>query len=732
MSTGVRAPQVGQPQLRGIGADMLAVCAIGILALLPLWTTFAEYAWFVVGVTAVVVGAFLVGQWRARSWPVWALPFAGIAAYVVSAQAFVSRHEGLGRLIIDDRSWRALVRGSVDSWALVYETLPRVDATGKVLLVPLILGLVPAFVSAALACYTRSALLPVTPLLAGMAVALTLGRGDTELVWVGLAVAAIALLWSADRNARNDRATSRSRITFLARAFLALLALGGGSVLHGVALGGAEPTLLRETVAKGLDTSPVPTLLDGFRRYRPQDPAILDNVNKAELLRVSDGAQGMRLRFAALDWYDGNNWRPNPDTSPSESQDRYLKMGHKLDNPASGRLAMVQVEIGDGYRGNWVPLAGQLQELGFYTTFDRIYYNVATGTAVLRRWVKPGESYYFVSRMADATLKPSMKAAQDVDPDLYERAGFVDPLAQGFLKATGTPMEAFFAAAEKLKREGAYSDGAFGWETRFLPGHGAERLGTLFLDAPQVVGNDEQYAAALALLGIRMKIPTRVVVGAVVPDHRVVTGADVRAWVEVQLADGTWRTMPTERFLGTKEPKPTDPPKTRRGTLMPKKGEIKRQQEIRQERKEKEQKPEKITVDLTDEQTQWWPYALALLALLAGVPLAKLVRRRRRRTDRRTPYRFARGWQELIDTGRDLGHDIPKTHSRPRQAEALGQPRALAVLADEGTFGDREPTEEEATRFWEEIASLQRELRTKAPWWHTILGWLNPTSFWRR
>ena len=69
-----------------------------------------------------------------------------------------------------------------------------------------------------------------------------------------------------------------------------------------------------------------------------------------------------------------------------------------------------------------------------------------------------------------------------------------------------------------------------------------------------MVGNDEQYAAWMALLANRIGVPARVVFGAVVPDGGTVTGADVHAWVELQVADGSWRTLPTELFMDDDRP----------------------------------------------------------------------------------------------------------------------------------------------------------------------------------
>ena len=69
-----------------------------------------------------------------------------------------------------------------------------------------------------------------------------------------------------------------------------------------------------------------------------------------------------------------------------------------------------------------------------------------------------------------------------------------------------------------------------------------------------MVGNDEQYAAVMALLAGEVGVPARVVLGAEVPEGGVVTGKDVSAWVELRAADGSWRTLPTEDFMSDEPP----------------------------------------------------------------------------------------------------------------------------------------------------------------------------------
>ena len=118
-----------------------------------------------------------------------------------------------------------------------------------------------------------------------------------------------------------------------------------------------------------------------------------------------------------------------------------------------------------------------------------------------------------------------------------------------------------------LRDEGRYSDGAAPGSSSTCAGHDLDRLIDGFLLAARPVGDDEQYASAMALLANRVGVPARVVVGAVLPRDGRVRGEDVHAWVEVRVADGSWRTLPTREFMGRTPPRPRRCRARRRATL---------------------------------------------------------------------------------------------------------------------------------------------------------------------
>ena len=66
------------------------------------------------------------------------------------------------------------------------------------------------------------------------------------------------------------------------------------------------------------------------------------------------------------------------------------------------------------------------------------------------------------------------------------------------------------AIADALRTNGSWSNGTKQGEQMYLPGHGVGRLARF---TAELVGSDEQYAAAYALMVNRLGYPARVVLG---------------------------------------------------------------------------------------------------------------------------------------------------------------------------------------------------------------------------
>jgi hypothetical protein len=287
-------------------------------------------------------------------------------------------------------------------------------------------------------------------------------------------------------------------------------------------------------------------------------------------------------------------------------------------------------------------------------------------------------------------------------------------------------MEAVLDAAALMKKRGRYSDGAFGWEVRFARGQGRDRLDD-FLNGPYLVGNDEQYAAAMALVATRIGVPARVVVGARVPSDGVVKGNDVTAWVELRMADGTWRELPRATYMSFRAPEEDDPPNE--PVVVPPEPEPTPEPQPSPQptqQPDPQDEPDDDQEQVASSRSWRWLLWLLVPVAVGAVPAYKLVRRAARRRAGRVSVRYAGAWQELVDTARDLGVAVPLRRSRPAQAAALGDGSLdLARAADDAVFGPSPPSAESADSYWRAVLESRTHLGADLPWWRR---WLAPFS----
>jgi hypothetical protein len=312
-------------------------------------------------------------------------------------------------------------------------------------------------------------------------------------------------------------------------------------------------------------------------------------------------------------------------------------------------------------------------------------------------------------------------------------------------------MRRVFAIARHLKSEGKYSDGVIESEKIYHAGHNRYRLtdDTGGVNSPFVVGNDEQYAALMALLANRIGVPARVVFGAIVPEGGVVTGADVHAWVEVQVADGSWRTLPTDLFMDFDAP--AEEQTTRRqqlsGSMVPPPAPIPppstagEQNDADMKVRKHKSTAKADTDEVPGEVSIWVGRAVryvvvpltAVTILLSSIVMAKLVRRRRRRTRQKVSARFVGGWRELVDHARDLGQPIPVGAgvTRREQSRELASPSAVALAqrADSHVFGPRLPRPRDAESYWRAVDAERRAMSTEVGLSRRVRAALNLTTF---
>jgi hypothetical protein len=387
------------------------------------------------------------------------------------------------------------------------------------------------------------------------------------------------------------------------------------------------------------------------------------------------------------------------------------------------------VTLRAGYVSSWLPLAGQLTRLDFTyvdgrAQRDDVRYNPATLSAVVRGGLTRRDDYEFSAVVPPTTLKVGMTP--------YRRGrsqpegAFLDAALDPWRRALLSPMERVFSLAEYLRTNGRFSDGVQPWEQRFRAGHDRTRLGRDFFESDQMVGNHEQFTAFLALAANRLGVPARAAVGAVPGDDGVVQGSDVTSWVEVRVADGSWRILPSDLYLSTRAPRRAEPPKQDPVTYVA---------EVEQERARRSEPPttapERETIeDVAEPPSSKVPLAVGVAlmgaVLIGSVPTTKWLRRRRRRLTGSGRDRLAGAWQELLDLALDLGRGVPAV-PRPAQARALGWGVDTARLAD-GVFAAAHPSEDMVAEVWQRIDRERRALVAARGWRGRVRAWWSPAS----
>jgi hypothetical protein len=323
------------------------------------------------------------------------------------------------------------------------------------------------------------------------------------------------------------------------------------------------------------------------------------------------------------------------------------------------------------------------------------------------------------------------------------------------------------AVAKYLRDNGAYTNGGPN-EEQYLPGHSIGRL-TSFLQGPQPAGDDEQFAAAFALVANHLGVPARVVFGARPDAAGVVRGSAVHAWVELHIADRGWVPIPESTFM---------PDITKRPDQQP-------PEQFQDEKASAVPPPNAIRLPTTPTDTSrndappipagedsiWvviWEWLRPVLSyggpplLLVGGYLSVVLglkrrRRRRRRDDPELANRYDGAWQELLDLVRDLAAVVPSLRglrfnrglTRQRQARLLdgkdmvrrdALPRellaggrdgvflGLAREADRVVFGEGGPSDDDVTRFWDRVDAVRAELLNGLSHRQRLVARLNPRS----
>lgn len=749
------------PPLRDAVIDGAFVLLLGTVALMALATTFTGWEFLAVGIAGLALGALFAQLATSRSWPLVAPVLLSAAAFYLAGGLLCLRADGA--LWPTVRTWRLLTDEALFGWKDLLTTLPPVDGSGSLLVLPWVLGLAAGTLGQAFARMRGvpaplGAPLPLIPLAATLSLVILLGVARPQSLWAqGAVFGCAAAAWLALRGQRTNSAMQRHAGRG-SRLLVGTALVGAAALLSLPVAGWASGSddgrlLLRPQVDPPFDVGQYPSPLASFRRYvdMKDDPGP-ENLYDRPLFTITGVPAGTRVRFASLTDYDGVVWGAANNTVPGVAEDTYQRVSSTIDNPVEGRAVSATVTIEEGYSGVWLPVVGALQGLEFTVgdtaaKADSFRYNLEAATAVVPVGIRPGDRYTFTAVEPDDSLDPSMAPYEFVGPAAQE-AAFLETQANEWAGRETAPMEQVFAIASHLKNDGSYSDGVVEAEKIYTAGHFRYRLADGFVNYPIMAGNDEQYAAVMALLANRVGVPARVVMGAVVPAGGQVVGADVQAWVEVQVSDGSWRTLPTEQFMGDQRPAKLPPQSDRNltGANVPPPAPIPPPSTI-DDQTDTDLKERKTSNDGADDQaiSRGLPRWVKAVLVLGGIPvllvgsvlcsivLVKVWRRRRRRRKGKVSARVVGAWNELVDHARDLGQDVTVSpvSTRREQSGDLGTPEAprLARIADSHVFGPTAPAEEAASSFWSEVTAERKAMSAAVGRWRRLRAWVSVASF---
>ncbi|MFT4283760.1 MAG: transglutaminaseTgpA domain-containing protein [Protaetiibacter sp.] len=715
---------------------LLVLALLGVLGFTP---SYGGYSFLLAGLGGLVLGAatgILTGMLRFGALLTFAVAVVG---YFVVGSAVAVPSQTVFGVVPTLQSLASLAIGTVYGWSDLLTLSTPVGAPAYIAVVPYAASWLVALVSTLLATRWLArrpraawrfgvALIPAVALyLAGI----LLGTQEAYQAGIrGVVFAVLALVWLGWRQpvggvaAGNDTAL-RTRKVVGTVVVIAVAVVAGGGAAFWLSPAKDQRFVLRDEIEPPFDPLDYPSPLAGFRHYTKQ-------ATDEELFSVSGLQPGDRIRLATLDSFTGKLWNVTGADASTGGSGSFELVGRSI--PAAPFVTPVshpQVEVTiEGYQDVWVPGVGYPTDFRLTggeaaTHSDDLRYNAATGVMVLTTGLREGDSYRLDAVTQEAA---GVQELEDVSvasvelPPVEKVPDVVASKAQEWAGTSSSPIDQLEAIRLVLSRDGFLSHGRASDSVPSRAGHGADRISEL-LEGTQMIGDQEQYASAFALMARSLGYPARVVMGFApeVPEGAgtvTVTGDDVTAWVEVPFEGVGWVAFdptPDETDIPQDQvPKPQSEP----------------QPQVRQPpRAEKDAEDLLTPVELEDQDDEeddppfvlpgWaWAIGISLLSLAALVFLPLLIvagvkgRRMRKRRTGPVADQAAGAWEELADRYSELGYAVPPKLTRSMLATRLesqfpateqqAPPRlgALAADTDELVFSGREGEAAEADAVW--------------------------------
>ncbi|WP_410664158.1 DUF3488 and DUF4129 domain-containing transglutaminase family protein [Amycolatopsis sp. lyj-84] len=622
-------------------------------------------------------------------------------------------------------SVQGVARGLTEGWQLTLQsTWPARPVPEQLLFVPLSV-LIAVVLGLELVLRLKKPLVALVPSLAvaGLAQAYQALTGiGAVAAALGYALPAGLLLWSGRRQVVRAPGGPRFswRVTGSAvwPALSTVVALVAGAVvLAGLDPVGRDPLTLKDTQAAPPPKSRLGNPLDDIaqRLTRPDE----------EVFRYRGDTPVDQWRLIVLNGFDGSNWL---------ADSRLRRLGAGLDGAPDGAGGSAELRV-RGLAGPWLPSHPDLTGVDGLTPLV----DESAGTLMMDSASTGPERNYRLSWSS---------------PDVDLGAGEVDARAPGGLGGLGAvPPELEQVARDAVRGLRPTFQTALQLE-RFLStnyqvavgkedlptGHGWPQLRHFLLESKR--GTSEQFATAYVVLARMSGIPARLVVGfrgSAETDGgmNVVRNRDVLAWPEVAVAGVGWVALDPTATAGKAGRDQGGPGKA----VARARAQLPAEQELRPPQLPPGTPPDAAEDQSTDVRAGWWWLAAAALIVLFGllwlfgVPMAKVVRARRRR--RRSGAEGVLGaWDEIRDRLR--AHGVPfRIGMTPRDlaesagalaGEGIREPVARLAKVLDVTLWSGVPVGDGAVRrAWQEVGEVRRGLATR-PFAARVLAALEPRT----
>ena len=729
--------------------DLGVLLALLVIALLGFYAPFGSWMFLLSAGGGLLIGggaALFAYRFRLN---VLNSVLVAIAGYFIFGTLFALTGQGFLAVLPTLQTLWALARGAVFSWRDSVTISTPIESPDYMGVMPYMAAIIACLISWLLALrwlphHRSSSLRAAVAALPALVVLLTTLLVGTPQPFFGLVrgilFAVLAIVWLGWRRGLDNVASAEARKGLERRRLTGTAILVGAAVAVTGILGfvtnpaiDGNRFVLREELTPPFDPYNYESPLAGFREYTKL-------LNDTTLFTVNGLQQGDKIRLAALDDYSGKKWQaPSPSDAGADSG-AYSLVGRDVprnDFITASQTRDIEVYI-NGYNDIWLPSIGSATSLdltqgALAPRRSELRFNGKTGTGVLTGGLREGDSYRVSAQLQNVPLEGQLDNVPVADLELPEAEPAPAALVEAMQKFTAeetSPYLQLRAIEEAIKAQGYLSHGTASDQAPSRAGHGLDRMQELF-DLTYMIGDQEQYASAMALMARELGYPSRVVVGfapkSVTGASTEIRGSDVTAWVEVPFEGFGWVAFdPT--------PDQTDAP-----VNTSEQPQTKPRAQVRQPPQTEAQPDELITAadrpaDDPQEDRGDWPLWAIVLVISLAVPIVLyclpllifwLLRARRRRIRRSgsSDQQVAGAWDETIDRLAELGYAIPERETRPVVAKSL-HPELVPVahMADRAVFGGEELPETEAAAVWEESQRIIRQAGLDAKPWRRQLA----------